>query len=107
MDALEKMLRTTLLYDIYKALLTEKQCTYFEEYYFDNQSISEVAAKHNVSRNAIHSQLSLLVEELENYESKLHLLEKYEKTKDIIEKMKVGASEEMLKLLKKLEEVNE
>ncbi len=106
MDSLDRMLRTTLLYDTYKSLLTEKQKTYFEDYYFDNLSISEVANKYNVSRNAIHSQLSLLVDELESYEKKLSLLDKDERRSAIIEELKKNAKEEELTLLKKLEEVD-
>jgi len=105
MDNLEKLLRSTLLYDVYKNLLTEKQKMYFEDYYFANLSLSEIANKYSVSRNAIYSQLTLLNEELEGFESKLKLLEKGQTRQNIIDKLKKNADEKTLELLKKLEEI--
>ena len=43
MDILEKTLGTIVLYDLYQALLTDKQKEYFESYYFDNFSITEIS----------------------------------------------------------------
>ena len=34
------------LYDLYFELLTDKQKEYFEEYYFDDLSIGEIALNH-------------------------------------------------------------
>ncbi len=61
------------LYDLYGDLLTDKQKEYFENYYFNNLSLSEMAENYNVSRNAIHKQLKIVVEKLEDYEDKLQL----------------------------------
>lgn len=66
------------LYDIYHNLLTEKQRTYFEDYYFSDLSLAEIAENYDVSRNAVHDQLKRCVNELEDYENKLHLKEKFE-----------------------------
>ena len=38
------------LYDIYGELLTSKQKEYFEDYYFNNLSFSEMADQYKVSR---------------------------------------------------------
>lgn len=64
------------LYDYYQALLTNKQQQYFEDYYFGNLSLSEMAENYGVSRNAIHGQLKLVEKKLEEYEEKLCLLAK-------------------------------
>ena len=40
------------LFDIYGDLLTDKQKSYFKDYYFDNLSYGEIAEKYSVSRNA-------------------------------------------------------
>ena len=64
------------LYDVYYSLLTEKQKEYFEEYYFDDLSISEIAANHDISRNAVHDQLKRVIANLEDYEQKLQLIKK-------------------------------
>ena len=70
------------LYDLYKNLLTEKQQEYFEEYYFNNLSLSEMADNYNISRNAISKQLSVIKNKLGDYENKLNL---YKKNKRINE----------------------
>ena len=64
------------LYDLYFELLTDKQKEYFEEYYFDDLSIGEIALNHEISRNAVHDQLKKVIKNLEDYESKLGLLKK-------------------------------
>lgn len=67
------------LYDIYGSLLTEKQKSYFECYYFDDLSISEIALNMNVSRNAVFDQLKRVSQILEEYEAKLKLVDKISK----------------------------
>ena len=67
------------LYDLYGSLLTEKQKNYFEEYYFQNLSFSEIAENYGISRNAAFKQVHIVVEKLEEYEEKLKLYEKREK----------------------------
>ena len=64
------------LYDLYYNLLTEKQREYFEEYYFDDLSIGEIASNHNISRNGVHDQLKRVIANLEDYETKLGLSKK-------------------------------
>ena len=64
------------LYDLYFELLTDKQKEYFEEYYFDDLSIGEIAINHEVSRNAVHDQLKKTIKNLEDYEAKLGLNKK-------------------------------
>ena len=56
------------LYDYYGVLLTEKQQQYFENYYFDDLSLGEIAENDNVSRNAVHGQLKNVEERLQFYE---------------------------------------
>ena len=73
------------LYDLYGDLLTDKQKKYFEDYYFNNLSFSEMAENYNVSRNAIFKQLHIVTDKLEKYESKLKLLEKREKLLKVID----------------------
>ena len=67
------------LYDLYGDLLTDKQKKYFEDYYFNNLSFSEMAEAYDVSRNAIFKQLHITTDKLEEYESKLGLLKKKKK----------------------------
>ena len=82
---MEKYVYLNELYDYYKELFTDKQKEYFEDYYFNNLSLAEIAEIHNVSRNAVHNQLKITEEKLEEYENKLKLLEKRNKIIDILE----------------------
>lgn len=72
------------LYDYYGELLTEKQRQYFEDYYFNNLSLSEISENKGVSRNAIHKVIKETENKLEYYESKLQDYEKSVKIKELI-----------------------
>jgi len=84
---LENKVRLNSLYDIYGELLTEKQRMYFEYYYLQDYSLSEISDILNVSRNAVHMQLKNVVIHLENYESKLSILKNKKHIKKIIDKI--------------------
>ena len=105
MDNLEKNVRLSSLYDLYKNLLTEKQRQYFEEYYFNDESLKEVAENFNVSRNAIYLSLKEVEEALEDFEAKLSLKSKQEKREELLNKLKTNANEDSLKIIEELEEI--
>ncbi|MBR2828148.1 MAG: hypothetical protein IKE70_02835 [Bacilli bacterium] len=75
------------LYDLYGSLLTIKQKSYFEDYYFHNLSYAEIAENYNVSRNACFRQIHMVTKKLEEYEEKLKLLEKKKKIIELSEKI--------------------
>ena len=72
------------LYDLYGCLLTDKQREYFEDYYFNNMSFSEMAEDYDVSRNAVFKQVHIVIDKLNEYESILHLKEKKDKLNIIL-----------------------
>ncbi len=90
--------RIILIYDTYESLLTEKQRRYFEEYYFDDLSITEIALNHQVSRNAVFDQIKRTTRLLLSYESKIKLVEKTEKIETLEEEK--FSKEEILKIMK-------
>ena len=71
------------LYDLYGPLLTLKQKSYFEDYYFHNLSYAEIAGNHKVSRNACFRQIHMVTMKLEEYEEKLRLLEKKKRLNEL------------------------
>ena len=81
---MEEMLYFNDLYDLYSGLLTEKQKKYYEDYYFNNLSFSEMAENYNVSRNAIFKQIHIVTDKLNEYENILKLLEKRKKLEEIV-----------------------
>ncbi len=82
---MEEVLYFNELYDLYSGLLTDKQREYFEDYYFNNLSFSEMAENYDVSRNAIFKQIHIVTDKLKEYESILKLHEKRKKLENIIE----------------------
>lgn len=90
------------LYDIYNSLLTEKQKLYFEDYYFNNLSLSEMSENYEVSRNAIHKQIKEVNNKLEDFEKKLQLKEKDKRIKKLINKIEDSKiKEELEKIIDK------
>lgn len=57
------------LYDLYKELLTEKQCLCFEKYYFDDLTLAEISEDLGVSRALASKTLKTTKEHLLRYEN--------------------------------------
>ena len=81
---MDKRIHLNNLYDYYKKLFTDKQREYFEDYYYSNLSLAEIAENNNISRNAVHNQLKIVEEKLLEYEEKLGLLKKKEQIIELI-----------------------
>ena len=73
-----------ILYDYYGELLNKKQREYFELYYFDNLSLGEISENLDVSRNAVHKTIKLVVDKLLFYEDKLKVYYKSNKLLKIV-----------------------
>ena len=86
---MEERLNLINLYDIYGELLTDKQQTYFEEYYFNNLSLSEMSELYDVSRSAVSKSLKEIEAKLNNYEDKLKIMDKLNKVNKLIKDEKV------------------
>ena len=71
-------------YIYYKDLFTDKQQMYFEDYYMNDLSLSEIAENYGVSRNAVHNQLKIVEEKIMSYEKVLGLKRKKEEVIDLL-----------------------
>ena len=80
-----------ILYDFYGEMLNDKQKEYFEDYYFNNLSLGEIALNLVISRNAVFKAIKVIETKLEWYEEKLNL---YKKRKEL-NKVLVGVDEEI------------
>lgn len=87
------------LYDYYGSLLTEKQQTYFEEYYFNNLTITEISENYNISRNAVHKQLKEIENKLLYYEDKLNLDKKAKEIYKLINNLDEKTKERIKELV--------
>lgn len=74
---MEKFVEQTLLYDFYGELLTERQQQVYESVVLEDYSLSEVAEDLGISRQGVHDMIKRCNHTLEEYESRLHLVEKF------------------------------
>jgi len=96
---MDKKIYLNNLYDYYQDLFTDKQKNYYEDYYFNDLSLSEIAENNNVSRNAIHNQIRIVEEKLEFYEEVLSLYKKSLEIKEIIKSIDNNIKEKIEKLI--------
>ncbi|MDD3477846.1 MAG: sigma factor-like helix-turn-helix DNA-binding protein [Candidatus Izemoplasmatales bacterium] len=108
MDQIDEKIRYHRLFDLYQGLLTEKQKTYFQYYYLDDYSLSEIAEIQGVSRNAVHDQLKIAIAHLEEYESVLKLESRNKVRAKLIAALKErDLDEETKKLVERIERLEE
>ena len=107
MDLLEKNIHIIRLYDLYQNVLTEKQKEYFELYYFDDLSITEISENLNVSRNAVHDQVKRTTAKLLDLEEKLNLQANKKARQELYRELENTTEKEsilnIIELLKKVE----
>ena len=72
------------LYDTYKDLFTDKQKEYFEDYYFEDFSLSEIAENKSVSRSIVSKTINKMEQKLEEYENVLGIISKDNKVRAIL-----------------------
>lgn len=65
------------LYDFYGELLTKRQQQVYESVVLEDYSLSEVAEDLGISRQGVHDMIRRCNKTLEEYEQKLHLVEKF------------------------------
>ncbi|MDF7639105.1 transcriptional regulator [Lactobacillus sp. ESL0791] len=110
MDELIKNEQLGDLYAYYGSLLTKGQRSYFEDYYYNDLSLGEIALNHGVSRQAVYDNLRRSSKLLKKYEARLHMQRDYNELEMSLEhvagKLKQGATEPALvkinELLEKL-----
>ena len=76
----DKIAEVSLLYDFYGELLTSRQREVMQLYHEENLSLSEIASEFSISRQGVHDALKNAEKALHEYENKLGLVEKFEKT---------------------------
>lgn len=109
---LEKTTRMNYLYDFYQELLTGKQRDYMSLYYLDDFSLGEIAEQFSVSRQAVYDNIKRTETILEQYEEKLHLYEKFQKRRQLLNQLAERlegkmTDEDQLRSLQIVKELNE
>lgn len=78
---------TENLYEVYKELLTDRERDYFENYYFEDYNLQEIADNNEVSKSYVGKFVNSIEEKLNHYEEVLKLYEKMSKIRNIIKYM--------------------
>ena len=79
-----------MLYDFYGELLTEHQKEIYELFVLDDYSLGEIAQEKGISRQGVHDLIKRCDRILQDYESKLHLVERFMAAKE-----KIGEIEQL------------
>jgi len=90
---MEKIVRQALLYDFYGELLTEHQKSIYSDIVLNDLSYSEVARNEGISRQGVFDLVKRCDRILEDYESKLLLVEKFLDTKERVNRIHELAAE--------------
>lgn len=90
---MEEFLQQTLLYDFYGELLTEHQRKVYEEVVLNDLSYSEAAEMFGVSRQGVHELVKRCNKILSEYESKLHLVERFVQIRETVKQIQKMASQ--------------
>jgi len=90
---MEKIVRQTLLFDLYSELLTEHQREIYEDVILGDIGYSEVAEREGVSRQSVHDLVKRTERQLEEYEQKLMLLDKLVRIRSQAEQIRCLASQ--------------
>ena len=75
-----KELKTSLLIEIYRSMLTDKQYEVMDMYFNLDYSLTEIAENEGISRQGVLDIIKRSEQKLEEYEQKLGLMKKYEIT---------------------------
>lgn len=100
---LDEVLEVSVLLNYYKNLLTDKQRDYLVEHLEDDMSLSEIAKKHEVTRQAVYDNIKRGVKTLYEYENKIGFYRKECEIEELLEKLKKNLTiENVDKILEEL-----
>lgn len=83
-DPMEKIFEQGMLYDFYGELLTDHQRSIYEDAVFNDMSLGEIAEEHGISRQGVHDLIRRCDKILQDYESKLKLVERFTQAKETV-----------------------
>ena len=94
------------LLDYYGDLLTRHQVDVLKDYYAEDLSMKEIAEDYQISKAAISDLIKRSLQQLEEYEKKLHLLKQSEEIETLIQDMRKEDSDLFHRYAEKLEKIN-
>ena len=92
-DSMDERFRQNLLFDFYGELLNNHQKAVFSAAIFDDMSYSELAEEFDCSRQAAFDLVRRIDKKLEDYESKLGLLERFTAARQRMDSLSLSVNE--------------
>ena len=80
-ESMEEIVQLSLLFDFYGEMLNEHKKRIFEDYVLNDYSLAEIANEEGISRQGVHDIVKRCTKKLKEYESALHLVEKFQNMK--------------------------
>ena len=80
-NTLEEIFEYSMLYDFYGALLKEKNIKIFEDYVFNDMSLSEIAEEQGITRQGVRDVVVRCKEKLVEYENRIGLVKSFNEIK--------------------------
>lgn len=84
---MDRIFEQGLLYDFYGDLLTKHQQTIYEAAVYNDLSLGEIAEQEGISRQGVHDLIKRCDRILLDYESKLHLAERFSDAKGTVQEI--------------------
>ena len=84
---MDEKLQQAYLYDFYGELLNEHQRRIYEDFVFQDLSLGEIAQEEGISRQGVNDMMKRCGRKLADYESKLHLVQKFLSVKQSVEEI--------------------
>lgn len=91
---MDKIYEQTMLFDFYGELLTEHQRQIYEDAVYNDLSLGEIAEEQGISRQGVHDLIRRCDKILQDYENKLHLIERFAKAKQTVRQIQQLAEQQ-------------
>jgi uncharacterized protein len=85
--------RMTMLYDFYGELLTDRQKEFFDYYYNDDLSLSEIAENAGISRQGVRDVIVRAEAQMQEIEDKTGLIRRFEEMRSHLDAIASAAEE--------------
>jgi len=85
--------RMTMLYDFYGELLTDRQKEFFDLYYNDDLSLSEIAENAGISRQGVRDVIVRAEAQMQEVEDKTGLIRRFEEMRGHLDAILAAAGE--------------
>lgn len=102
---MERIVEQGLLYDFYGELLTEHQRKIYEDVVYNDLSLTEIAQENGISRQGVHDLVRRCNHLLQEYEDKLHLVERFMRIRSRVEQLKQLINDSEMNKDKLIEEI--